>query len=189
DFQPKDPFSKPITLRQLMAHRSGLVREPPVGHYFDPTGPTLSETVKSLNQAEFVYAPESKTKYSNAGIAVVGYVLERTQKEPFAKYLKRTLLDPLGLKQSGFEPPPELKTGLAAGLMWTLDGRTFAAPTFELGTSPAGSLYSTVTDLGGFLSALFAGDRLLKRESLEQMWKPQFAKPSDEIKYGLGFPI
>src|SRR5207245_6559452 len=37
DFRPKNPFSKPITLRHLMAHRSGLVREPPVGNYFDPT--------------------------------------------------------------------------------------------------------------------------------------------------------
>ena len=31
----------PITLRQLMSHRSGLVREPPVGHYFDPSPPPL----------------------------------------------------------------------------------------------------------------------------------------------------
>ncbi len=189
DFQPKNPFQKPITLRHLMAHHSGLVREPPAGHYFDPTEPTLAETVKSLNRTELVYAPESKTKYSNAGIAVVGYVLERTQKEPFTKYLKGAVLDPLGLKRSGFESTPELKKNLAAGLMWTLDGRTFDAPTFELGTSPAGSLYATVSDLGKFLRALFAGDGLLKRESLEQMWKPQFAKPSDEIKYGLGFSI
>src|SRR5262245_15977561 len=35
DFRPQNPFGTPITLRQLMAHRSGLVREPPVGHYFD----------------------------------------------------------------------------------------------------------------------------------------------------------
>ena len=36
DFKPGNPFDKPITLRQMMAHRSGLVREPPVGNYFDP---------------------------------------------------------------------------------------------------------------------------------------------------------
>src|SRR5438128_8130233 len=35
DFKPINRFDdKPITLRQLMTHRSGLVREPPVGHYF-----------------------------------------------------------------------------------------------------------------------------------------------------------
>src|SRR5713226_1620618 len=91
DFKPKDPFKKPIALRHMMAHRSGLVREPPVGHYFDPTGPALADTVKSLNTTELVYAPESKTKYSNAAIAVVGYVLEHTQKQPFEKYLKQAV--------------------------------------------------------------------------------------------------
>src|SRR5262245_42823425 len=35
DFTPKNPFKKPITLRLLMSHRAGLVREPPVGNYFD----------------------------------------------------------------------------------------------------------------------------------------------------------
>ena len=31
DFQPENPSGKAITLRQLMSHRSGLIREPPVG--------------------------------------------------------------------------------------------------------------------------------------------------------------
>jgi CubicO group peptidase (beta-lactamase class C family) len=35
DFKPRNPFGTPITLRQLMSHRSGLLREPPVGHYFE----------------------------------------------------------------------------------------------------------------------------------------------------------
>src|SRR5262249_52028695 len=68
DFKPANPFKKPITLRQMMAHRSGLVREPPVGNYFDPTQPTLADMVKSLNKTTLVYAPESKIKYSNAAI-------------------------------------------------------------------------------------------------------------------------
>ena len=41
DFAPKNPYDVAITLRQLMSHRSGLVREPPVGHYFDPAPPSL----------------------------------------------------------------------------------------------------------------------------------------------------
>src|SRR5262249_23595043 len=32
DFKPADPFDKPVTLRRLMSHRSGLCREPPVGN-------------------------------------------------------------------------------------------------------------------------------------------------------------
>src|SRR5437870_5628290 len=77
DFHPHNPFGKPITLRQLMSHRSGLVREPAVGHYFDPNEPSVAATVESLKPTTLVYAPGTHTKYSNAGITVVGYVLER----------------------------------------------------------------------------------------------------------------
>ena len=91
DFAPTGERGGParITLRQLMSHRSGLVREPPAGHYFDSSGTTLAQTVRSLNGTALVYAPGTRTKYSNAAIAVVGHVLERTRGEPFAQYLSR----------------------------------------------------------------------------------------------------
>src|SRR5216683_2352470 len=62
DFHPKNPFGKAITLRELMSHRSGLVREPPVGHYFDPNEPSAAATVNSLNSTTLVYAPGTHTK-------------------------------------------------------------------------------------------------------------------------------
>ena len=76
DFAPANQFTKPVTLRQLMSHRSGLLREPPVGHYFDDTGPSIAATVHSLNGQPLIYEPETRVKYSNAGVTVVGYVLE-----------------------------------------------------------------------------------------------------------------
>jgi len=95
-FRPKNPFGGEITIRQLTSHRSGLTREPPVGNYFDDAGPSLAATVASLNGTTLVYKPGSHTKYSNAGIAVLGYVLERTQAESFYPYLKKAVLDPMG---------------------------------------------------------------------------------------------
>ncbi len=194
DFRPKNPFGSSVTLRELMSHRSGLVREPPVGHYFDPTGPSLAATVGSLNDTELVYPPGSHTKYSNAGIAVVGYVLERRAKVPFAKYLKRAVLDPMGLSSSAFEPEPRIRDRLSMATMWAYDLRTFPAPTFELGIAPAGCLYTTVEDLARFLSILFAGGEgpggpVLRRETLEQMWTPQFARPGEKVGFGLGFHL
>jgi D-alanyl-D-alanine dipeptidase len=86
--------------------------------------------------------------------------------------------------------------------MWTYQGREFPAPTFELGMAPAGSMYSTVNDLGRFLSVLFAEGRgpkaqILKKESLEQMWAPQFLKGHGQetapqpgaSEFGIGFRI
>lgn len=193
-FKPSNPFDKPITLRQLMTHRSGLVRESPVGNYFDPTAPTLAQTVASLNRTTLVYPPQQRIKYSNAAIATVGYVLEKTQKRPFVEYLRTTLLVPLGMSRSAFEPTAALKKDLAAAVMETYQGREFPAPTFELGMAPAGSMYSTVNDLGRFLSVLFNGGmgprgRILKKETLDEMWRPQFAKKGDKEGFGIGFHV
>lgn len=194
DFKPVNPFDRPVTLRQLMAHRSGLVREPPVGNYFDPSGPTLARMVASLNGTALVYKPESRIKYSNAAIATVGYVLEKTQQQPFAEYLRRRVLEPLGMKRSAFEPTAALTRDLAVATMWTYHGREFTAPTFELGMAPAGSMYSTVNDLARFVSVLLAEGKgpngaLVRAATLEQMLAPQFAKPEEKTGYGIGFHI
>src|ERR1700733_481631 len=193
DFHPRNPFGTPITLRQLMSHRSGLLREPPVGNYFETSQPTLAATVKSLNDTELVFLPNTHTKYSNAAIAVVGYLLEARSHEPFAKYLKSSVLDPMGLRHSSFEPDPAIIRNLAKAEMWTYDGLKFEAPTFQLGMAPAGSMYSTVNDLGHFVSVLLAQGKmengaLLKSETLEQMWSPQFPD-SGGHGFGLGFQV
>lgn len=193
DFQPRNPFGTSITLRQLMSHRSGLLREPPVGNYFETSEPSLAATVRSLNDTALVFAPNTHTKYSNAAIAVVGYLLESRSRQPFAKYLKSSVLDRMGLVHSSFEPDSNLIANLAKAQMWTYDGLTFNAPTFQLGMAPAGSMYSTVTDLGQFLSVLMARGQtnngaLLKPETIEQMWSPQFPNPGGRA-FGLGFIV
>jgi CubicO group peptidase (beta-lactamase class C family)/D-alanyl-D-alanine dipeptidase len=193
-FHPDNPFGGEITLRELMSHRSGLVREPPVGHYFDDGSPTLSQTIASLNDTKLVYAPNTKTKYSNAAIALVGDVLATTQKQRFESYLKHAVLEPAGMSSSAFARNEVPERQIASAYMWTLDGRTFPAPTFDLGMAPAGSMYTTVDDLGRFMSMLFAGGRgangqVLKRSTLEAMWKPQFARPGQKMGYGIGFGL
>ncbi|WP_420462880.1 serine hydrolase [Candidatus Palauibacter sp.] len=194
DFAPENPTGTGITLRQLMSHRSGLIREPPAGHYFDDTGTDLAATVASLNGTPQIYPPTARTKYSNAGIAVVGYTLEVTRGEPFADYVRRAVLEPLAMTSSAFTPEPEVVDDLARAYMWGFDRGLFDAPTFELGMSPAGSMYSTVLDLSRFMSALFRGGegengRILQPETLESMWAPQFAPEGATSGYGLGFAV
>lgn len=190
EFKPKSTFNKPITLRQLMSHRSGLVRETPTGSYFDDSAPSLRDTVLSLNQTSLVYAPESRAKYSNAGIAAVGYVLEKTQKMPFADYLKESLLAPLEMKMSGFAPSADINKNLAKAQMWTVFGKTFDAPVFELGIAPAGSMYATTGELARFASALLSkNNAVLSRAMLEKMWQPQYAAAGQKNGFGIGFRV
>ena len=155
DFAPDNRSGTAITLRQLMSHRSGLIREPPAGHYFDDTGTDLAATIASLNGTPLIYQPETRTKYSNAGIAVVGYALEVTQGEPFADYVRRAVLEPLGMTSSAFVPDPAVVDDLARAYMWGFDRPDFDAPGFELGMAPAGSMYSTVLDLARFMEVMF----------------------------------
>ena len=210
DFTPDNPSGTPITLRQLMSHRAGLIREPPVGNYFDDSGTDLAATIASLNGTPRIYPPETRVKYSNAGIAVVGYTLEVTQGQPFADYVKRAVLTPIGMTNSAFTPEPDIVDDLADAYMWGIDRPDYDAPTFELGMAPAGSMYSTVLDLARFIEVMFrhgelegpaedavaTGDdpsgaptRLLAPETLEAMWQPQFADPGAATGFGLGFSV
>lgn len=198
DFRIVNPFpdAKPVTLRQSMCHRSGLVREAPVGGYFDDSEPGMAKTVASLASCVMVYPPDSKTKYSNSGVTVVGHVVERVSGEPFAAYQQRHVLGPLGMASSAFLMNRQLRPRLAKGYLPVADGkggfREIEAPPFELGTIAAGNLYTTAEDLGRFLTTLFArgrvGERrLLKAETLTEMFTPQLTKETNG--FGLGFNI
>jgi len=194
EFQPENPYQVPITLRQLMSHRSGLVREPPLGSYFDPNEPTLSESVLSLNQTSLVYRPQTRTKYSNAAIAVVGAVLEKQLGVSHPEQVRRAILDPLEMKASNFVVTPAIDAKLATGWMSTYDGRRFEAPTFLLGTGPAGNMYSSVTDLAKFLIWLLnegksTTGRILGPNTLELAATPVKDEEGQPQEFGLGFHV
>jgi D-alanyl-D-alanine dipeptidase/CubicO group peptidase (beta-lactamase class C family) len=194
DFHPRNPFVTPVTLRELLARRSGLGSQPPVGSIYDSSSPSLGETVASLNRSKLVYWPSTHAQDSDAAGAVAGYMLESESGQAFADYMKQAVLAPMGMGDSSFTPSPELDARLAKGQMWTYDGLEVTAPTFRVGVVPAEGLRSTVADLGRFLMFLFAGKRgspkpILQRKYRDAMWTPQFALPGDETGYGFGFQI
>src|SRR6185312_2244172 len=105
-----------------------------------------------------------------------------------------SVLDVLDMKSSAFEPTPTVRNRLADAVMWSYHGREFPTATFQLGTSSAGCMYSTVIDLAKFTSRLFAGGKvgdkqLLQPASIDKMFAPQFAKEGAKSGFGLGFMI
>ncbi|MDQ6827393.1 MAG: beta-lactamase family protein [Gemmatimonadota bacterium] len=195
DFAPKNPFGDPITLRQLMAHRSGLPRRPPAGNYYDASSPSLEKTVASLNRTELLFAPGDKTKYSNAGLAVAGLVIERVAHEPYAAAMTRLVFAPLGMTSTSMRLTPEMQAHMATGYMWGYEASMSSAPTFALGIAPAGDLYSTAPDLARWLSVVVNGGRtpagtsFLKAQSVFEMTRPQFVPPATPSGWGLGFYV
>ncbi|MEZ6097207.1 MAG: serine hydrolase [Pirellulaceae bacterium] len=194
EFKPKFADDTTITLHQLMTHRSGLVRESPVGNYFDDRVSDLNQMVESLNQTSMVYPPGSRTKYSNAGIAVVGSVLEKCTNGKHADWVQRAIFDPLGMKHSSFTFSDSVESNYSKGFMWTYDGRRFEALNFLLGTGPAGNLYSSVDDLGKFVRMVlnegkFGGQQIVSAKSIETMSNATLDAEGKPTPFGLGFHI
>lgn len=198
DFQIVVPFpnAKPISLRQLLCHRSGMIRECPVGSYFDPGEPSLKETVQSVASCVLVYPPETKTKYSNLGVSVAGYAVTKVAGMSFEEYARENLFRLLRMNSSAFRLNANLRARLAKGYLAVANGRggfrEIEAPSFELGTLPAGNLYTTAEDLALFVRMLFAqgksgNARIVRAESLAEMFTPQLT--SDTNGYGIGFMV
>ena len=194
EFQPKNPYKVELTLKQLMSHRSGLVREAPVGSYFDPSEPTVTETVASLNNTTIIYEPETRIKYSNAAITVAGAVIEKLLPGPYSKSIEHSLLGPLKMTNSSFVRTPRINSNLATGWMWTWDGRRFEAPLFSLGIAPAGNMYSSVTDLAKFAISLCEegntqAAQIVSKRSLNEMTTPVRDQNDRPLGFGLGFHV
>ena len=193
-FNPENIYNdEPITLRQLMSHRAGILREPAYGNYFSDNETSLKKTVESVNNSSLIHPPGTITKYSNAGIAVVGYTLEKVFQKPYIEFMQENILTPLGMNDSSFKFKNSMSLNLAEATMWSYDGRSFKAPRFELGMIPAGSLYSSVTDLAKFVNMIFSdgsinGKKFVHPNTLTEMFTPQFTT-SKMNGYGIGFRI
>ncbi len=190
DFRATGKGAEKITLRMLMAHRSGLVRESPVGNYVDTSSPNLADTIRSLNEVRVVNEPGTKTQHSNAGIALVGRLLEIYDGRAYLVSVRTRVLDPVGMPGSDMKPSKKVKDSLVEAAMWSLHGREFPAPVFEKGQSPAGCLYATAPDLAAFASWLMNdGMPIMKPGVLASMLKEQYPATDPTRSYGLGFRL
>jgi CubicO group peptidase (beta-lactamase class C family)/D-alanyl-D-alanine dipeptidase len=174
------------TVRQLLAHRAGMQREPSVGHYLDATSPSLAATAASLRGRPPVFPPGTRFKYSNAGFAVAGHLIERVSGEPFPAWMQREVLAPLGMHASGFAPDT---LTLAAAVTVTAEGRRLPAPRFALGEAPAADLATSALDLGSAVAALLQRRGPVSGATLDSMWQPQFSPATLHAGYGLGFRV
>jgi CubicO group peptidase (beta-lactamase class C family) len=179
----------PVTLHRLLTHRAGFEehvkglfsrnREP------EPLGRWLAR-----NLPQRLFPKGDVEAYSNYGIALAGYIVERVSGEPFASYAQRHILDPLGMSHSTFRQPlpDDLATLVAKGYR-TSDKPPLAF--FEtIAMTPAGGLSATGTDMGRFLRALMNGGaldgaRILPKARLDEMMAPTNATPAGYL--GLAF--
>ena len=124
-FNLVNPFegNPPITIRQLLCHRSGMIRESPVGGYFDPSEPGLPATVASIRDCVLVNPPTAKTRYSNIGPSIAGQIVAAVSGTEYVRYQKEHVLDPLGMTSSSYLLSGIDRKRLAKSYMRVADGR------------------------------------------------------------------
>jgi CubicO group peptidase (beta-lactamase class C family) len=177
------------TLRRMLAHASGLQREPPGEVWETLEFPGEEELLGRLGEAEQVLAPGAAWHYSNLAYALLGHVVTRVSGMPFRDYVQEQLLGPLGLTRTTWGPEaPEAKPYFVE----PYSDAVRLEPELELGGKGGESgLSSTVGDLGRWGSFLADPDEaVLARSSVAEMHDLQImAEPDWTLGWGLGIEL
>ena len=192
------PGAPPITLVQLATMTSGLAREPEdlPSYLVGPASEWVEVVLRALPAVKYDFAPDTRYQYSNIGYAILGVALERASGRDYMNYVRKELLEPLGMKDSDFVPNPLFEARIATGYA-VRDGEIDAAtPAREHAGRgykvPNGALYSTVADLARFISFQLGHgpDAVLPSDVVSDNFSRVSSADGDlSAGYGIGFRV
>lgn len=185
DFKIAPAFGKPVTLRNLMTHTGGFEEVLHDIIYVEPHKSTSLRDFLIANQPRRMYPPGQIPAYSNYGVGLAGYIVQRVSVEPFEQYVSEHIFQPLGMKHSSFNQPmiAELGPYVSDGYRASTEKPAIGFEIFN--PAPAGGVSSAAGDMEKFALALLNGGeldghRILKTETRDLMWTPQF-DASDQL--------
>jgi CubicO group peptidase (beta-lactamase class C family) len=189
DFKIPKTYPEPITLRRLLTHTAGF--EETVKNLFLPRVQQMKPLRDYLVAAlpARIFPPGKIPAYSNYGLSLAGYIVQRTSGERFEEYIENHIFKPLKMQSSTFEQP--LPKALASRMSQGYLIATKPAKSFEfVQLAPAGALSTTAADMSRFMLAVLQGGtledgRILKPETVNEMEKRQFEL--NPALNGLGF--
>ena len=170
DFSVHSRFGdKPITARMLMTHHSGLPTDVVAGMWTENPD-TLAQFVPKIARESLASAPATEFRYSNVAYSLLGRMIETLDSKEFARSMQDGLLGPLGMNDSSYVMNARLWPRYAKGYQGDHEADR---PTLR--DQPTGALFTTVTDMGRFLSAVFAQGRgVVSPGTLREMSRVQF---------------
>jgi len=159
---------RPINILDLMSHVSGL----PGGFPTPKTSPTtLAERVEPAAKLTLLFEPGTAWNYSNVGYATLGRIIEVASKEPYDRFLKDNIFDPLGMSDTSFAPAEPQRPRIAA--VYTEDNGTLKRATQfssevdpKTVPAPEGGLFSTASDMLRFNQMILGKGKLNGRRVL-----------------------
>lgn len=183
-----------VSLRRMLAHLSGLRREPaagPGGEIWETLeDPDREELVAGVERAGRVLEPGRLWHYSNLAFALLGEVVARSLGMPWEQAVRERLLEPLGLRRTSTEPSDPVAQGY---LVEPYSDVARPEPRLVLrGTAPAGQLWSTPADVARWAAFLADPDpEVLDPRTLAEMRHPQVIADLDgwTLAWGLGLML
>ena len=180
-----------LTIRRMLAHLSGLQREP-VGEVWERAeGPDLEELLNRLDEAEAVLPPARQHHYSNLAYSLLGEIVARLRKQPWEEALQERVLSPLGMTRTTTRRQEPYALGY---LTDPYADRLLPEKEFPGGAfAPAAELWSTVDDLARWGTFIADADAtgVLSTATVDEMCTPNVIYDVDAwtLAWGLGFML
>jgi beta-N-acetylhexosaminidase len=178
---PQPLWRQIVTLRHLLTHTSGLP-----GHvFYYESARTKQEMISRAMTEKLNCEPGSKVEYSDPGFILLGAILERIAGQPLEVLAQARIFDPIGMKNSMFNPPPRLRARIApTGIDSPLRKRLLRGEAHDDNTWVMGGvaghagLFSTAEELALFCRMILNGGicahkRLLRRSTIHEFTSPQ----------------
>ncbi len=191
---------RPITLKDLLTHTSGLAGLPPgLSDLYRRRHRTLAEEVMAVSQRPLEFEPGTKWSYSNTGMDTLGRVIEVAAGRRYEDFLGDRIFRPLGMKDTFFYPTAERSARIAG--LYKREGSKLVAVENFLGDVaggshpiPAGGLFSTAPDLFRFYQMLldkgsFGGRRCMSEAAVVKMTSVQTGDLKTGFVAGMGFGL
>jgi CubicO group peptidase (beta-lactamase class C family) len=182
-----------LTIRHLMTHSAGFRNPTWVWRDgskdwqpFEP--PDWSQLVAMMPYTEVLFKPGSRFSYSNPGVIYLGRIVEVLTRDDYEVYIDKNIFKPLEMHRSYFDATPYHLLKHRSHSYYVREGvRKEAHFDADTGiTVSNGGLNSTLPDMVRYVNFLLGDpskqavyDGLLKRSSLEEMWRPQMAAADD----------
>lgn len=189
---PELPNAEKITIKNLLNHTSGLWQQERDEDFPFPIENEVPVTqhLAYIQQNKPFFEPGEKWKYCDNCYFILGLIIEKATNVSLETYMKTTIFDPLGMKNSGLKGKTTQYENSAQGYGIS-DGKAYKEKDTNMATyNGAAALYSTVEDLFIWNEALHNG-KLLSEESYKEMTSPhKFSNGFVPfVPYGLGLGV
>lgn len=188
-FFPDAPEAwRPITIKNLMSHTSGLQREGPAYDNFRIQADI--DIIKSAYNLPLVFYPGERYQYCNLAYFMLAEIIKLASGMPWQDYIQDRLFKPAGMSNSYMTDFYRIIPNRANGYMHYHD--TLINATAMYAIRPSGGFLSTSSDMIKWEKAIREKKIILKKGNWEKLWQP-FIKTSDAAGskeyYGFGWMI